>query len=520
MEVRKMSEIPQIRYEENGNAALYVDGREFFILGGETHNSVPSDMVYMDRFVWNQLKELPMNTLLVPVHWEQVEKVRGDFDFSLPKEVIDRARKAGIRLVFLWFGLWKNGASNYVPAWVKRDSGRYFRARHKGGMASETVSPFCGEAVKADAAAFAEFMAFLREYDGQEHTVIMIQVENEVGFLGSERDFGEAAEERYREQIPEAVSRLYQVEGTWEQAFGCEAPEYFMSWYVAKAMEEIVGAGKREYSLPMFTNVWLEQFPFRPGTYPSGGAIVKALPIWKEVAKSLDMISPDIYHSDFYGFCDQYALADNPLFIPETGRGPVAASHLLGALGLYHNMIGFSPFGIDDLLSAPLYAGMREEELDALLFDWQWDRCLPENSEYHRRAYQIVEGIWDLYIKEKDKFIGFARRSEHENGIVIPMGKYDVLLAYPEKADNKAGTGGFLIPIDEYSFYIVGCNAAISLEARRGSSWQAEPVGMWEGRFEKGQFIPGRKQNGDRLYQQSRLADMPTVLKFEVGIYS
>lgn len=515
-----MSEIPQIRYEENGNAALYVDGREFFILGGETHNSVPSDMAYMDRFVWNQLKELPMNTLLVPVHWEQVEKVRGDFDFSLPKEVIDRARKAGIRLVFLWFGLWKNGASNYVPAWVKRDSGRYFRARHKGGMASETVSPFCGEAVKADAAAFAEFMAFLREYDGQEHTVIMIQVENEVGFLGSERDFGEVAEERYHEQIPEAVSRLYQVKGTWEQAFGFEAPEYFMSWYVAKAMEEITGAGKREYPLPMFTNVWLEQFPFRPGTYPSGGAIVKVLPIWKEVAKSLDMISPDIYHSDFYGFCDQYALADNPLFIPETGRGPAAASHLLGALGLYRNMIGFSPFGIDDLLSAPLYAGMREEELDALLFDWQWDRCLPENSEYHRRAYQIVEGIWDLYIKEKDKFIGFARRSEHENGIVIPMGKYDVLLAYPEKADNKAGTGGFLIPIDEYSFYIVGCNAAISLEARRGSSWQAEPVGMWEGRFEKGQFIPGRKQNGDRLYQQSRLADMPTVLKFEVGIYS
>lgn len=516
----KMSKIPQIRYEDNGNAALYVDGREFFILGGETHNSVPSDMAYMDRFVWNQLKELPMNTLLVPVHWEQVEKIRGDFDFSLPKAVIDRARKAGMRLVFLWFGLWKNGASNYVPAWVKRDSGRYFRARQKGGMASETVSPFCGEAMKADAAAFAEFMAFLREYDGQEHTVIMIQVENEVGFLGSERDFGEAAEERYHEQIPEAVSRLYQTEGTWEQAFGCEAPEYFMSWYVAKAMEEITGAGKREYPLPMFTNVWLEQFPFRPGTYPSGGAIVKVLPIWKEVAKSLDMISPDIYHSDFYGFCDQYALADNPLFIPETGRGPVAASHLLGALGLYHNMIGFSPFGIDDLLSAPLYAGMREEELDALLFDWQWDRCLPENSEYHRRAYQIVEGIWDLYIKEKDKFIGFARRSEHENGIVIPMGKYDVLLAYPEKADNKAGTGGFLIPIDEYSFYIVGCNAAISLEARRGSSWQVEPVGMWEGRFEKGQFIPGRKQNGDRLYQQSRLADMPTVLKFEVGIYS
>lgn len=516
----KKNEIPRIQYEENGNAALYVDGREFFILGGEVHNSVPSDLDYMDRFVWNQLKELPLNTLLVPVHWEEVEREKGSFDFSTVQKVIDRARKAGIRLVFLWFGLWKNGASNYVPAWMKRDSSRYFRARHRGGMASETVSPFCEEAVKADAAAFAEFMRFLREYDGQEHTVIMIQVENEVGFLGSERDFGESAQAKYREQIPEAVGRLYQVEGTWEQAFDYEAPEYFMSWYVAGAMEEIAGAGKREYPLPMFANVWLEQFPFRPGTYPSGGPITKVLPIWKEAAGSLDMISPDIYHSDFYGFCDQYALADNPLFIPETGRGPAAASHLLGALGLYHNMIGFSPFGIDDLLSAPLYDQMSEAELDGLLFDWQWDRCYPENSEYHRRAYRIVEGIWDLYIKEKDKFIGFARRTEHESGAVISMGDYDVILTYPERMDQKAGTGGFLIPIDQYSFYIVGCNAAISLAGRRGSAWQAEPVGMWEGRFEKGRFIPGRKQNGDRLYQQSRLADMPTVLKFEVGLYS
>ena len=131
-----------------------------------------------------------------------------------------------------------------------------------------------------------------------------------------------------------------------------------------------------------------------------------------------------------------------------------------------------------------------------------------------------MEGIWDLYIKEKDKFIGFARRTEHESGAVISMGDYDVILTYPERMDQKAGTGGFLIPIDQYSFYIVGCNAAISLEGRRGSAWQAEPVGMWEGRFEKGRFIPGRKQNGDRLYQQSRLADMPTVLKFEVGLYS
>lgn len=512
--------IPQLKYNGNGTASFYVDGKEFFILGGEVHNSVPSDMAYMEEYVWSQIDELPMNALLVPIHWEQVEKVQGEFDFWQPKQVIDRAREVGIRLVFLWFGLWKNGASNYVPAWVKRDCKTYFRARYRGGKASETVSPFCEKAVAADANAFGKFMEFLKEYDGEQQTVIMIQVENEVGFLGDERDFGEEANEKFAQEIPEAVSRIFGVSGTWEQAFDCEAPEYFMSWYMAQAMEKIAGTGKAVYPLPMFANAWLDGFPHRADGFPSGGPIPKVMPVWKEVAKSIDMLCPDIYHKDFYGVCDKYATKSNALFIPETVKGPVSASRVLANLGLYKNTVGISPFGVDDILSAPKYDKMTEDELDGLLFDYHWDRCVPENTEYLRRAYKIIDGIWDLYIKEKDKFIGFARRSANEDGVVIPMGKYDILVYYPlDGQEGKAGSGGFVVPIDEYSFYIVGCNARIRLVPRRGSSWQAEPVGMWEGRFEKGEFIPGRKQNGDRLYQQSRLADMPTVLKYEVGIY-
>lgn len=511
--------IPYIK-KENGNAALIVDGKDFFVLGGEVHNSVPSDMNYMEEVVWSQLHELPVNTLLVPIHWEQTEKVPGKFDFTQPQAVIDRARTVGIRLVFLWFGLWKNGESNYVPAWMKRDSRTYFRARHKGGTASETISPFCEKAVEADANAFRNFMLFLREYDEEEQTVIMIQVENEMGFAGSERDFSETADRKYREKIPEKMSRLFGKEGTWEEAFGYEAPEYFMSWYTAQAAEKIASAGKAVYPLPMFANVWLDQFPYRPGTYPSGGPIVKTIPVWKEAAKSIDMLAPDIYHRDYYGICDSYSLKNNALFIPETLKGPISASHILASIGLYHNMIGFSPFGVDDILSAPKYAKMSEAELDGLLFDQYWDRCIPENTEYLRRAYRIVEGVWDLYVKEKDKVIGFARRSENEDGTVIRMEKYEVLIQYPvDPSEGKSGSGGFMIPIDEFSFYIIGCNAKIRIAPRRGACWQAEPVGMWEGRFENGVFIAGRKQNGDRLYQQSRLADMPTVLKYEVGIY-
>ena len=520
MQNHNENEIPRIECSANGHAALYVDGKEFFMLAGEVHNSVSSDLEYMDQFVWKQIEELPLNTLLVPIHWEQIEKTKGVFDFEIPRRIINRARAAEIRLVFLWFGLWKNGASNYVPSWVKGDSTQYFRAVHKSGAPSETVSPFCDKAVEADANAFAQFMKFLKEYDSDRHTVIMIQVENEVGFLGSERDFSKEAEGKFALEIPAAVQKLYQVKGTWSEGFQSEAPEYFMSWYVAFAMEKIAAAGKREYPLPMFANVWLDLFPFRSGTYTSGGPIAKVIPIWKEVARSIDMLSPDIYHQDFYGQCNAYARPDNPLFIPETGRNPKSVSHLLGALGIYHNMIGFSPFGIDDMLSAPLYVQMNQAERDALKIDLNWDQCLPENTEYFRRAYDLVREIWDFYVKKRDQVIGFSRRSENEDGVVIPMGKYDILLKYPQNDESKAGTGGFIIPIDEFSFYIVGCNVSISFMVAGNVAGYTEPVGMWEGRFEKGEFIPGRKQNGDRLYQQSCLVDLPSVLKFEVGIYS
>ena len=171
------------------------------------------------------------------------------------------------------------------------------------------------------------------------------------------------------------------------------------------------------------------------------------------------------------------------------------------------------------MLSAPLYAQLDQKERDALKIDLDWDPCLPENTEYFRCAYDLVREVWDLYLEKRDQIIGFVRRTENEDGTVVHMGKYDILLKYPQNDDTKAGTGGFIIPIDEFSFYIIGCNVSISLLAAGDEPGYAEPVGMWEGTFEKGRFIPGRKQNGDRLYQQSCLVDLPSAMKFEVGIY-
>jgi hypothetical protein len=72
------------------------------------------------------------------------------------------------------------------------------------------------------------------------------------------------------------------------------------------------------------------------------------LPIWKAAAPAIDAIGPDLYSSNpefALDILDIYARPDNPLWIPETGRGDDFAAYLFAALE--RGAIGFSPFGID-----------------------------------------------------------------------------------------------------------------------------------------------------------------------------
>lgn len=189
-----MKKTIEIKKDEKGFGTLYVNDEPFLILGGELHNSSSSNLQYMEKQVWPRLKELNLNTVLLPVAWENIEKEEGVYDFSLLEELIFQARREKMKLILLWFGLWKNGESTYVPGWVKRDSGRFFRARYKGGELSQTISPLCKNAVKADARAFTVFMKKLKDIDAESQTVLMVQVENEIGFLKSDRDYSKEAD--------------------------------------------------------------------------------------------------------------------------------------------------------------------------------------------------------------------------------------------------------------------------------------------------------------------------------------
>ena len=56
---------------------LYVNDEPFLILGGELHNSSSSNLQYMEKQVWPRLKELNLNTVLLPVAWGKYRKRRG-----------------------------------------------------------------------------------------------------------------------------------------------------------------------------------------------------------------------------------------------------------------------------------------------------------------------------------------------------------------------------------------------------------------------------------------------------------
>lgn len=284
-----------------------------------------------------------LNTLIVPVYWETLEPEEGSYDFSLVDSLLEQAVRFKKKLILLWFGLWKNAESAYVPAWMKQDSETFFRAEMYGGERLNTISPLCWEAVERDAAAFSRLMGHLREVD-KNSSVIMVQVENEVGLLGTERDYCRQAEEAFTGNVPDKLMDAAVKSGKiraretgwpekadWTVVFGEDAGEIFSAWFFASALERIASVGKKEYPLPCYANVWLKQFPWYAGSYPSGGPVEDMLWVWKAAAPSLFTIAPDIYVPYVSEIMEKYTRPDNPLVIPEVRKDAVTASYALYA---------------------------------------------------------------------------------------------------------------------------------------------------------------------------------------------
>ena len=383
--------IPHLR-KTHTSYQLIVKDKPFLMLAGELHNSSLSDSVYMTE-VWLNMKAMNVNTLLGAVTWEMIEPEEDCFDFVGLDQIIFDARAHEMHLVLLWFGSFKNALSTYVPGWVKKNVRRFPRVHtlEAGGVMKtlELVSPFNERAWQADAKAFARLMKHLKEVDSEHSTVIMVQVENETGLLGDVRDRSTVANRLYHDPVPENIVNHLQsiyrsdvhhlfrkrfprfetvVTGstTWKEAFGNEidAGEMFMANAFSQYVGKVAAAGKAEYPIPLYTNVWLnfddpsildlQELPpvaaggGRAGIYPSGGAVPHTLDLWKHNAPALDFISPDLYLHDYEEVCQQYRHQSQPLFIPEQKRDEKGLRRVWLACGTYL-ALGCSPFGIDTL---------------------------------------------------------------------------------------------------------------------------------------------------------------------------
>src|SRR5580698_982858 len=504
--------------EKRGSATqLIVDGSPFLVLGGELHNSSSSNVEYM-KPVWARLSAMHLNTVLLPVAWETIEPQEGKFDFRCVDGLLEGARKSNLKLVVLWFGAWKNTYSSYAPAWVKTDFKRFPRVQTSNGVGTERLSPFSAPVRDADAQAFANLMRHLREADGNAHTVLMVQVENEVGVIPESRDHSPVANASFTAAVPSALTAYLEKHrpvlypefraawetaggrnsGTWQGVFG-DAPltdDLFMAWQYATYIEHVAAAGKAEYPLPMYANAALIRPNYEPGQYNSGGPLPHSMDVWRAAAPSLDFLSPDIYFNEFALWAGRYARPNNPLFVPEAQGGSPGAANALYAFG-HLATIGFCPFGIDDLGNAPL---------DLVGITNPAER--PDNSAI-RDVYSELSKLAPM-ILEKQETGGLnaaLMEGEAQRSARLSLGDFTASIT---RAGSASGAGARLAAIflqtGPNEFLVAGSgDAQIAFSTDNPGPPIVGIESIDEEFFLNGGWAPGRRLNGDEDSQGQAL---------------
>jgi len=512
---------------KKGNTTqLIVEGKPFIILGGELGNSSSSTVHYMQP-VWPKLKAMNLNTVLVPVYWELIENEERKFDFSLIEQLISEARNNKLKIVFLWFGSWKNSMSCYVPAWVKLNQEKFPRAKDDKLRSQEILTPFSENNLQADLNAFEKLMNFIKDFDGKNHTVIMVQVENEIGMLPTARDYYPLATELFKKDVPADLitymqlnkARLlpefmaiwekngFKTSGNWEEIFGkgVHTDEIFMAWHYSKFTNKIIEAGKKIYPLPMYVNAALNRPNKDPGSgYPSAGPLPHLMDIWKAAGPSIDFLAPDIYFGNFKHWSDLYTRQGDPLFIPEHRFDNTAASKSIYAIGHYDAM-GFSPFSIESI-----------------------DK---PDDEPLGKMYNLISQLTPIITANQGqgKIEGVLLDKANQDTI-IQMGEYEFTFRHEytlgwspgAKEDEWPLASTIIIQTGEEEFYIAGTGIVVTFKPLKNELLNAGILKVDEGIFENNNWKILRHLNGDQTHQGRHLripAGEYTIQRVELYTY-
>lgn len=507
-------ELPHMQQSKAGKTQLIVDGKPFIALAGELHNSTTGSVENM-RGLWKRMADKNLNTVVAPISWELLEPEEGKFDYTLLDAMITGAREQNLKLVVLWFGSWKNGTSTYAPLWVKTNPKRFPLVKNAKGDDTNTLSTLGAETLKGDANAFAHMMKRIKEVD-KDHTVIMIQVENEIGtldmaasYMGGantmRRDYNQLAEKAYKGQVPETLTAYLKqhqkelhpailnawnangnkMKGTWEEVFGKSqedknggmesysylTEEIFMAWNYASFVGQVASAGKSELALPMYVNAWMKQpKQTEPGFYPSGGPLAHLIDIWRAGAPSIDFIAPDIYATEIFDWiCEGYTRSGNPLFIPETRVDAGGAARTFYAIGKY-GALCYSPFGIDGG-GLTLSADPNEKLIDQVY--GTLDMLMPYLQEH------IGTGKMAGFFLEGDKKTDTVEMGAYK----VSLGKFNTSasmamfgVATDDAAVTELPTGALVIQTASDEFIVAGGIGSMSLSISKGNGSKAKHV--------------------------------------------
>lgn len=519
-------ELPRL-VERDGRHALLVDGKPFLILGAQAHNS--SNYPAALGPVWAAAHDLQANTVLMPVAWEQVEPEEGHFDFSFVDTLVKQAREHQQHLVLLWFGAWKNTSPQYTPFWVKLHPQRFPAMRDRDGKPAYCLSPFGTETLKADQRAFVALMGHLKAIDAAQRTVLMVQVENEVGTYGLVRDFGQAAQAAFEQPVPAAVLAhkppVAAASGSWREVYGDYADEYFHAWAIARYIGEVARAGRAAYDLPMYVNNALRnplEQPPKPwkGEYASGGPTWDVIDIYKAAAPAIDIASPDIYAPE----SDQvnanlrlFQRRDNPLWVPEMGSKPLYGRYLYAMLG--RGALGVSIFGIDyfNYSNHPLGTTATDRTL-VEPFERVYRMFAPIQRQWAQWAFEgRTQGIAEADDRQPQQldFPGWTAKLSYRLGR-FGEASWGGEFAKPAPGTEAPNGGAAMAQLGPDEFLLIGHRVRVRMEAAAGT--QGLMLRAEEGHFDvHGRWVMERVWNGDQVDWGLNLPAEPVMLKITMG---
>jgi len=524
--------------EKHGTATqLVVDGKPYLVLGGELANTASSSQEYM-KPVWPRLARMHLNTVLTGMSWAQFEPEEGKYDFALVDNLLAGAREQNLKVVFIWFGSWKNGISSFAPAWVKANQERFPRVQIGPRRSIEVLSTLSEENLRADSKAYTAFMHHLRDVDADKHTVVMIQMENEVGVLGDSRDRSAVADAAFARPVPKELMDYLQAHkatlrpelkklwdaagnkpsGTWTEVFGegAATDEAFMAWNYSHYMGQVTQAGKAEYPIPVFTNTWIVQPEDRgPGDYPSGCPEPHVLDVWRAGGPQIDINAPDIYLPNFAEWVAKFHQNGNPLFVPESRGDAMGVANAFYAIG-EHDGIGYSPFGIDSMSRlVPAGAGPGGGASD------------PQNTPL-AKGYAILGQLAPLILQHQGMgTIGAVVLNAQQQRQTVSIGSYTVIVDPVQNRRSTSVASTTTEPVPSYALvmatgpdeYVIAAN---NVEVTFSPNTPGPPIAglaqVQAGNYVDGEWVPGRWLNGDDVLLNYKLAEAAATSQSGSGL--